>query len=247
MNLSFHDPAILLNFNSLPDRKLRNTINQIQQCREDLMHKMTLLFFIVLLSGFLPLAALSADGFKFAYGQWDMENNRLVQKDLDAGMARVDIPYPQKGKVVYSFNVKYLDGGTEDQHAGFGIHIFVGNPPKGKAWGDDKSYLIWLNYDASPKGISKGLSAQVYKSLSNSKMELVADYDLNQFASLLTAANKDVVIPVRMEVDGQTGDVKILDPFRKNWVYKFNLGNKEPLTGNYVSLRTNSGSFSFGY
>lgn len=210
------------------------------------MKKASLFFVLVVVVALLPAASLSVDQFHYAYGQWEMEGNRLVQKDLLAGMARVDIPYNQEGTVVYNFNVQYVDGG-EDSHAGFGIHIFVENPAVGKAWGNDKSYLLWLNYDSNPKGISPGLSAQVYKSLNNYNMELIADYDLNRFASLLTPSNSKVTIPVRMEVNGTTGEVKITDPLRDNWVYKFNLGNNSPLKGKYISLRTNSGSFSFGY
>jgi hypothetical protein len=210
------------------------------------MKKASLLFVLVAVVALLPAASLSVDQFRYAYGQWEMEGNRLVQRDLLAGMARVDIPYNQEGTVIYDFNVRYVDGG-EDSHAGFGIHIFVENPAFGKAWGNDKSYLLWLNYDSDPSGISEGLSAQIYKSLNHYDMELIADYDLNRFASLLTKSNSDATIPVRMEVDSRTGEVKIADPLRDNWVYKFNLGNSVPLKGKFVSLRTNSGSFSFGY
>ena len=207
---------------------------------------------ILVLSAFLCVFVLTAsfgispDDFKFAYGQWDMEGNRLVQSDLDAGMARVDIPYSQNGIATYEFNVQYRKGGEDDQHAGLGMHLFVDKPAPGKAWGNGKSYLLWLNYDANADGISTGLSAQVYKSLNHSQMKLVADFDLNKFAPLLVASNMDLIIPVKIVVNGITGDVKVYDPTVKNWVYEFNLGNSNPLSGNYVSLRTNSASFSFG-
>ena len=193
-----------------------------------------------------PSFSLSPDDFHYAYGQWVLAGDRLVQNDLKAGMARVDIPYAQEGVANYQFNVQYRAGGSEDNHAGFGIHIFVDKPAPGKAWGNGKSYLLWLNYDENPKGISSGLSAQVYKSLNHSQMELVADFDLNEYAPLLNASNLNLVIPVKMEVDGISGDVKIYDPTKEGWVYRFNLGNEMPLEGNYVSLRTNSASFSFG-
>lgn len=202
-----------------------------------------LLLFIIALS---PSFGISPEDFLFANGQWDVSGNRLIQKDINAGLARVDIPYAQNGIARYNFNVQYKNGGIDDRHAGFGIHVFVDKPAPGKAWGNGRSYLLWLNYDEDPKGITKGLSAQVYKSLSHSRMELVADFDLNKFAPLLIAANLDMVIPVNMEVNGNTGDVKIYDPTRSGWVYKFNLGNTAPLSGNFVSLRTNSASFSFG-
>ncbi len=194
----------------------------------------------------LPLYSLSPSDYNYAYGQWKVIGDRLVQSDTKAGMARVDIPFPQAGIVTYQFNVKYETGGVEDGHAGFGIHIFVDKPAKGKAWGNGKSYLLWLNYDENAKGITKGLSAQVYKSLSNSRMELVADIDLNQYAYLLTEENMNTIIPVKMTVNGFNGDVKIYDPTDPTWVYVFNLGNTSPLRGNFISLRTNSASFSFG-
>lgn len=211
------------------------------------MKKSILPVLAMLLCIALPSAALSVDNFHYAYGQWSVEGDRLVQSDLLAGMARVDIPFPQSGEVEYDFNVRYEDGGTDDLHAGFGIHLFVGTPAPGKAWGNDKSYLLWLNYDADPSGISAGLSAQIYRSISNHEMKLIADYDLNRYAPLLTGANSARVVPVKIIVNGDTGDVWIADPLKDNWGYQFNLGNTEPLKGNYISLRTNSGSFSFGY
>ncbi|MDA3808904.1 MAG: hypothetical protein PF518_01110 [Spirochaetaceae bacterium] len=189
---------------------------------------------------------ISPSVFKYAYGQWDVVGDRLVQSDLEAGMARVDIPYPQNGIAMYQFNVQYKNGGAEDGHAGFGIHIFVDKPAPGKAWGNGESYLLWLNYDENAKGVTKGLSAQVYKSLNNSQMDLVADFDLNKYAPMITEANANLVLPIKMTVNGITGDVKVYDPTDPGYVYTFNLGNKNPIKGNYVSLRTNSGSFSFG-
>lgn len=210
------------------------------------MKRKTLLVLWLTFSVLMSVSALSLDGFRYAYGDWDLEGGRLVQSDIKAGMARVDIPMIQRGKVTYDFNVRYEDGGAEDQHAGFGIHLFVDNPPEGKAWGNGDSYLLWLNYDANAKGITPGLSAQVYKSISNSQMRLVADFDLNRFAHYLTASNASFVVPVKMVVDGTTGDVKLYDPMDDGYVYKFNLGNSVPMNGTFISLRTNSASFSFG-
>ncbi len=212
----------------------------------DIMKKLVLIAVFLSAVMILPLYSLSPSDFHYAYGQWSVVGDRLVQSDVKAGMARVDIPFPQAGIVTYQFNVKYLKGGMDDMHAGFGIHIFVDKPAKGKAWGNGRSYLLWLNYDENAKNITKGLSAQVYKSLTNSKMELVADIDLNKYAYLLTAENMDVVLPVKMTVNGFNGDVKIYDPTDPTWVYVFNLGNTAPLHGSYISLRTNSASFSFG-
>ena len=210
------------------------------------MKKVLVLVLLLFVYFLTPFFGLSSDDFKFAYGQWSFVGDRLIQSDLEAGMARVDIPYAQEGLSTYNFNVKYRNGGEDDQHAGFGVHVFVDKPAPGRAWGNGKSYLLWVNYDENAKGISSGLSAQVYKSLNHSQMELVADFDLNKYAPLLVASNIDITIPVRMEVNGITGDVKVYDPTGSNWVYKFNLGNDAPLKGNYVSVRTNSASFSFG-
>jgi len=210
------------------------------------MKKMFVLVFLLFVFVLAPSFGLSPADFKYAYGQWDISGDKLIQSDLDAGMARVDIPYPQIGIAAYNFNVQYKAGGTDDQHAGFGLHVFVDEPAPGKAWGNGNSYLIWLNYDENAKGITKGLSAQVYKSLNHSQMELLADFDLNKYAHLLNADNSDFVIPVKMLINGITGDVKVYDPTMEGYVYSFNLGNSKPIIGNYVSLRTNSASFSFG-
>jgi hypothetical protein len=210
------------------------------------MRRFTVIVILLSLISIVPLFSLSVGDLDFAYGKWNVRGDRLFQNDLKAGMARVDIPAPQAGMMVYEFNVRYEDGGTDDMHAGFGLHIFVDKAASGKAWGNGKSYLLWLNYDENAKSITKGLSAQLYKSLSNSKMELVADIDLNNYVYLLTEDLLDMVIPVKMVVNGFNGDVKIYDPSDSTYVYKFNLGSTSPLTGRFISLRTNSMGISFG-
>ena len=210
------------------------------------MRRLVVVVILLSVISIIPLFSLSIADLDFAYGKWAVVGDRLYQNDLKAGMARVDIPAPQAGLMVYKFNVRYEDGGTDDMHAGFGIHIFVDKPASGKAWGNGKSYLLWLNYDENAKVITNGLSAQIYKSLTNSKMELVADIDLNDYTYLLTEDLLDMVIPFKMVVNGFNGDVKIYDPTDSNYVYKFNLGNKAPLTGQFISLRTNSMGISFG-
>ena len=210
------------------------------------MRRIVVLVVLLSVISIIPLFSLSVSDLGFAYGKWSVVGDRLYQNDIKAGMARVDIPAPQAGTMEYKFNVRYESGGVDDMHAGFGIHIFVDKPAKGKAWGNGQSYLLWLNYDENAKGITKGFSAQIYKSLSNSKMELIADIDLNKYAYLLTEDVLDMIIPVRMVVNGNTGDVKIYDPTDSTWVYKFNLGNTKPLAGQYLSLRTNSMGISFG-
>lgn len=209
------------------------------------MKRIVLVVIVLSLISISPLFSLSATDLNFAEGNWAVIGDRLYQNNIKAGMARVDIPAPQAGMMVYKFNVRYQDG-AEDMHAGFGIHLFVDKPAKGKAWGNGKSYLLWLNYDENAKDITKGLSAQIYKSLTNSKMELIADIDLNDYVYLLTEDLLDMVIPVKMVVNGFNGDVKIYDPTNSAYVYKFNIGNKAPLTGQFISLRTNSMGISFG-
>lgn len=210
------------------------------------MRRLVVIVILLSIVSIVPLFSLSAADLDFAYGKWAVTGNRLYQNDLNSGMARVDIQAPQAGMMVYEFNVRYEDGGTDDMHAGFGLHIFVDKPASGKAWGNGKSYLLWLNYDENAKNITKGLSAQIYKSSSNSKMELIADIDLNDYAYLLTEDLLEMIIPVKMVINGFNGDVKIYDPTDSRFVYKFNLGNTTPLTGQFISLRTNSLGISFG-
>jgi hypothetical protein len=210
------------------------------------MKRVFLALVVLSLISVVPVASLEFSDLHVSFGKWELNNQRLYQKDLEAGMARIDIPAPQAGSMVYEFNVRYQDGGVEDLHGGFGVHIFVDEFSKGRAWGNGNSYLLWLNYDANPKGITKGFSAQVYKSTSHSRMELLADFDLNEYAFLLTEENMNAIIPVKMVVNGFTGDVKIYDPTDSTYVYKFNLGNTKALTGNFISLRTNSLGLSFG-
>lgn len=209
------------------------------------MKRIFLTILALSLLSIVPLFSLSAIDLNFAEGSWEVVGDRLYQNNIEAGMARVDIPAPQAGMMVYEFNVRYQNG-AEDMHAGFGIHLFVDKPAKGKAWGNGNSYLLWLNYDDNAKGITKGFSAQIYKSMSNSKMELLADIDLNDYSYLLTEDVLNMVIPVKMVVNGFNGDVKIYDPTDSSYVYKFNLGSSAPLEGQYISLRTNSMGISFG-
>ena len=210
------------------------------------MKRILLVVLVLVFISVVPLFSLSAADLSFAYGKWAVVGDRLYQNDVKSGMARVDIPAPQAGMMVYKFNVRYEAGGTDDMHAGFGIHLFVDKPAPGKAWGNGNSYLLWLNYDDNAEGVTKGLSAQIYKSTGNSKMELLADIDLNQYTYLLTEDVLDMIIPVKMIVNGFNGDVKIYDPTDSSYVYKFNLGNTAPLTGKFISLRTNSMGISFG-
>lgn len=214
-----------------------------------------LIFLLPLLLCLVAFQAVALDidpGTMAAWGDWSFEGTRLVQKDSETGIAKFVIPVTQAGTMTYSFNVKYVDGVLEDGHGGFGIHIFADSVGKGYAWGAGNSYLLWLNYDENPRDVTAGLSAQVYKSTSDSEMELLVDYDLNWVIEKLAGMGYTVdqvlsqPIPIKIVVNGNTGDVKFYDPIVENYVYTFKLPISHPLFGNYVALRTNGMSVSFG-
>ena len=211
------------------------------------MKKVALAVLFVMLV--LPLCLFAADDYGFTYGDWEIEGNRVVQKDVETGIAKAWLSYPQQGVVEYNFNVKYEDGLFDDGHAGFGLHIFVDKPAKGFSWGEGKSYLLWLNYDKNPASsdIPKGLSAQVYRSNANWSMDQIDSISLSALEKVVLKYPKNTKVPIKIKVDGRTGVVKLYDPVTAGLYYTMKLDNKVPLKGDYVTLRTNSGSFSFGY
>ena len=181
-------------------------------------------------------------------GNWGFIGNRLYQNDVKAGLAKVNLRIPQSGPMIYEFNVRYEDG-IEDGHGGFGIHVFVDDVIHRASWGSGNSYLLWLNYDEKPitKGIPRGFSAQLYRSTSNSTMDLVESFDLNQYAHLLTYENCVAnPVPAKIWVDGNTGEVRVYDPTDpalEDYFYLY-LPTRG-LRGNWVSLRTNGIKLSF--
>jgi hypothetical protein len=187
--------------------------------------------------------------YRFASGKWQFVGERLFQNDEKAGLAKANFTVPQSNAMIYEFNARY-ELGAEDGHGGFGIHIFGDTAIDKASWGSGNSYLLWLNYDENPKSkdIPKGLSAQVYRSYSHSRMELVDSVDLNEYAYLLTEDNLSAPVPVKLIVDGDTGEVRIFDPRDpdlRDYFY-FYLDSKDvPLKGNYVALRTNGMTLSF--
>lgn len=215
------------------------------------MLKRTALIFcigvILFFAGHTAFSQSNLPEHQFAAGSWRLMGNRLYQNDSGERLAKTNIKVPQSGTVRYDFNVR-LEGGAEDLHGGFGIHIFAGSAYPRASWGTDKSYLLWLNYDANPvsKEIPKGLSAQVYKSHSHSYMELVASVDLNDYASLLEEFSPDTVVPVRIIANGDTGNVRIMDPLDRESYYSFSLGSRSRLRGDWVAVRTNGIAASFG-
>ena len=198
----------------------------------------------------MPLCVFSlSDDYGFTYGDWEVDGNRIYQNDVDAGIAKAWLAYPQEGVVEYKFNVRYEDGFFEDAHAGFGLHIFVDKPARGYSWGEGHSYLLWLNYDSTPVSddIPAGLSAQVYRSDVNWDMELIESVSLGAVEKAIMSFPRNTVIPIRIVADGRTGSLKLYDPVNPSVYYTLTLDNKKALEGNFVTLRTNSSSFSFGY
>jgi len=213
--------------------------------------KRFVLFLLVLGMSVSLFAQVQLPEYHFATGSgsWNLTSDRLYQNDAKAGLAKVNIRAPQSGPMVYEFNVRYEDG-IEDGHGGFGFHVFVDNIVNHASWGSGQSYLLWLNYDERPvlKEIPKGFSAQVYRSTGQSKMDLVQSFDLNEYAHLLTyencAANP---VPIKIWIDGDTGEVRVYDPTDPDQEYYFYFYlPSRGLRGNWISLRTNGIKLSFG-
>ena len=212
--------------------------------------KRFILFLLVLGVGMSLSAQVQLPEHYFATGSgnWGFIGSRLYQNDIKAGLAKVNIRAPQNGPMIYEFNVRYEDG-IEDGHGGFGIHVFADNVMNQASWGSGTSFLLWLNYDDNPitKGIPKGFSAQVYRSVNNSEMDLVESFDLNQYAYLLTYENVADPVPAKIWVDGNTGEVRVYDPTDPDLEYYFYFFlPAKNLKGNWVSLRTNGLKLSFG-
>jgi hypothetical protein len=185
--------------------------------------------------------------YRFAAGNWIISGDRLYQNNEKAGLAKVNIQVPQQGPMLYEFDARY-ESGAEDGHGGFGLHIFADSALNAPSWGSGKSYLLWLNYDENPSDrmIPRGLSAQIYRSHTNSWMELVESFDLNSYAEYLTV--EDLAYPVHFKIfaDGDTGEVQVYDPVETDTYYVFYLDRKDvPLRGQWVSLRTNGMRMSF--
>lgn len=217
-------------------------------------------------------------GWQAGYGEWFVENGKLVQANTDTGLARIDRRLPQEGTYQIDFTIRYRDGGYQSRsdledmslHAGFGVHLGVSDPPLGRvAWGNDESYLLWLNLDTRRdtmrnKPIHYGFRAQVYESTNNSTMDLwetsFADRyfgDSRMSVDLVQALENYGVdvsiqdgqkylvrdIPVSIRVNTDTGRIGVKDPTAPIRYY-FNV-NPDMLAGDYISLRTNALSVEF--
>jgi hypothetical protein len=214
------------------------------------------------------------------YGEWTIERGSLVQEDTVAGMARIDRQVPNPGDGVYQidFTIRYRDGGYQSMsdfragkyHAGFGIHLGVTDPPlRGKAWGNDESYLLWLNLDTRDQTRRNarehyGFRAQVYESTDDITMDLYRSSEMRRMfgdprvsIDLVQALRANGVdfsvadlgpylereVPVSIRVNTRTGEIGVKDPTAPIRFY-FSV-DPDMLDGSYVSLRTNKLSASF--
>ena len=207
--------------------------------------KRLVLFVLVMGIAVSLFAQTSLQGSRTATGNWSLSNSRLYQNDANARLAKIYLPVPQNGPMIYDFNVRY-EGGIEDGHGGLGIHVFVDNAYERASWGAGRSLLLWLNYDESPgAGVPRGLSAQVYRSINNSQMEQIQSVSLNEYLPLLTFEALRQPIPFRITVNGSTGEVRVYDPTRADNFYSFTIQRDLPLRGNWIALRTNGIRVSF--
>jgi hypothetical protein len=205
------------------------------------------LILVVLVLGVGASLFAQVPDYRIASGQWRFQGDRLYQNDTGAPLAKVNFQVPQSGPMIYEFNARYEDA-PRKTHAGFGIHIFANDVIHSVSWGSGTSYLLWLNYDENPitLDIPKGLSAQVYRSISNSQMDLVESVDLNEYVDLVDQYLSSQ-IPVKIWANGDTGEVRVYDPTvpALDYYFYFYLPTKG-LKGNWVSLRTNDLKASFG-
>ena len=210
--------------------------------------KRMVLVLMLLATGTLVFAQVYLPEHYFVSGRWGVSGQRLYQNDEKAGLAKVNIRVPQQGAMIYEFDVRY-EGGAEDGHGGFGLHIFADTAYNEKSWGAGNSYLLWLNYDENPlsRSIPAGLSAQIYRSRTNSIMDLVESFDLNFLDYLLTYENLSKPVPFKIIADGNTGEIRIYDPtLLDDTYYVVDMDRRDlPIRGNWVVLRTNGIRLSF--
>ena len=178
-------------------------------------------------------------------GDWSAEGRRLFQKDAGAPRAKAWVAIPQSGSMIYEFTIRY-EGGAEDGHGGVGIHILADSIFRGKSWGMGDSWLLWLNYDVAPytDGVPPGLSAQVYKSRSNSSMEIIKTVSLRSF-ELMLLNNLDSDIPMKLTFLADRGRIMIADPRGESDGWYLDLPGAAGEGGRYVAVRTNGVKVSF--
>jgi hypothetical protein len=222
-----------------------------------------LLLCTVSLGSLFAQSVLAEDSFssigvwKTAGGTWRADGS-LVQSDTNAGLARINRQIPQSGVYQVDFTVKYVDGGFASRqdalggkyHAGFGIHIGVDKAAPARAWGNGKSYLLWVNLDTTVDRNSPhfGFRGQIYQSRTNTNMTLMKDHNVEilpldtAFKTLNGFAGKTV--PVKILINTNDGEIRVYDPTVPNYYYYFYLDPKL-LKGAWISLRTNKLSAAF--
>jgi hypothetical protein len=199
----------------------------------------------------------SIGAWKSAGGAWRADGS-LIQSDTKAGLARINRQIPQSGVYQVDFSIKYVNGGFADSqalregkyHAGFGIHIGVDKPAPAVAWGNGKSYLLWVNLDTTVGQDSPhfGFRGQVYQSTANTKMNIIKDYNVEilPLASALPTLNNFLgkEVPVKIVINTNDGEIRVYDPTVPHYYYYFYLDPKL-LKGAWISLRTNKLSAAF--
>lgn len=210
---------------------------------------------------FQNVSSVAESAWRPAGGDWTLLNNVLVQRDPSELLARIDRPASHSGRYELSFTVRYVDGGFRSEqaladghlHGGFGFHIGADNTPLGvQSWGNDESYLVWLNLDTRPETLRDypqhyGLRFQVYESESNVDMDLVVNVDLaSEFG--LTVSDVEpwlgVDAPIRVVVDERAGMIYGYDPIDPSIRYPMPVSG-ELVSGEYISLRANRLSVAF--
>jgi hypothetical protein len=80
-------------------------------------------------------------------------------------------------------------------------------------------------------------------------MELIQSVSLKDYEQYLTAENLSAPVSFRVEVYGNTGEIRIYDPTGQASYYEFKVNPRDlPLRGDWVALRTNGllASFALG-
>jgi hypothetical protein len=195
----------------------------------------------------------SLKGWTLVSGNWQVINGRLTQTNTQENMAMITIPVYQSGKMLYEFDLRYVDGGQDD-YAGFGIHVCVNDPTNTRSWGNGESVLGWVTWDPKHYGYPGGY-IQLYESRSKTQMELdrriypggnpLKYGDLIVVpAGYLKYEYLNATVPMKLMLDTATGEGRFYDPFDPDrYYYPFYLG-RSIKPGGFLTFRTNSVSIS---
>jgi hypothetical protein len=192
-------------------------------------------------------------GWNAVSGNWKVINGRLTQTDTKEYMAMITVPVYQSGKMMYEFDLKYVDGGQDD-YAGFGIHVCVNNPTNTRSWGNGESVLGWVTWDPKHYGYPGGY-IQVYESRGKTSMGLdrhiYPGSDPLKYGDAIIVPSGylryeylDATVPIKLFLDTSTGEGRFYDPLDPDrYYYPFYLGR--PIKpGGFITFRTNSVSVS---